>query len=67
LEDAYVIPHGEIAVEVGQAGTLQWRGSNQGMFLADILYGGCPNLQVEPPGDRSAGHRQPSEVRGSPR
>jgi hypothetical protein len=39
LEDAYAIADGEIAIEVGGGFTLQRRGSNQGVFPAEILYG----------------------------
>jgi hypothetical protein len=46
LEDAYAIADGEIAIEVGGGFTLQRRGSNQGVFPAEILYGAYPNLQV---------------------
>jgi hypothetical protein len=46
LEDAYAIADGEIATEVGGGFTLQRRGSKQGVFPAEILYGAYPNLQV---------------------
>jgi len=44
LEDAYAIADGEIATEVGGGFTLQRRGSNQGVFPAEILYGAYPLL-----------------------
>ena len=44
LEDAYAIADGEIAIEVGGGFTLQRRGSNHGVFPAEILYGAYPNL-----------------------
>jgi hypothetical protein len=46
LEDAYAIADGEIAIEVGGSFTLQGRGSNQGVFSAEIVYGAYPNLQL---------------------
>lgn len=46
LEDAYTIADGEIAIEAGGGFTLQRRGSNRGVFPAEILYGAYPNLQV---------------------
>jgi hypothetical protein len=46
LEDAYAIAEGEIALEVGGGFTLPRRGSNQGLFPAEILYGAYPNLQL---------------------
>jgi hypothetical protein len=46
LEDAYAIADGEIAIEVGGGFSLQRRGSNQGVFPAEILYGAYPNLQL---------------------
>ncbi len=46
LEDAYAIADGEIALEAGGGFTLQRRGSNRGIFPAEVLYGAFPNLQV---------------------
>jgi Putative MetA-pathway of phenol degradation len=46
LEDAYAIAEGEIALEVGGGFTLQRRGSNRGVFPAEVLYGAYPNLQL---------------------
>lgn len=46
LEDAYTIADGEIAIESGGGFTLQRRGSNRGVFPAEILYGAYPNLHV---------------------
>jgi hypothetical protein len=46
LEDAYAIAEDEIALEVGGGFTLQRRGSNRGVFPAEVLYGAYPNLQV---------------------
>src|SRR3984893_7384057 len=46
LEDAYAIAEGEIPLEVGGGFTLPGRGSNQGLFPAEILYGAYPNLQL---------------------
>jgi hypothetical protein len=46
LEDAYAIADGEIAIEAGGGFTLQRRGSNRGLFPAEILYGAYPNLQL---------------------
>jgi Putative MetA-pathway of phenol degradation len=46
LEDAYAIADGEIALEAGGGFTVQRRGSNRGVFPAEILYGAYPNLQL---------------------
>jgi Putative MetA-pathway of phenol degradation len=46
LEDAYAIADGEIALEAGGGFTLQRRGSNRGIFPAEVLYGADPNLQL---------------------
>ncbi len=46
LEDAYTIADGEIAIEGGARFTLQRRGSNQGVFPVEVLYGAYPNLQL---------------------
>jgi len=69
LEDAYAIADGGIAIEVGGGFTLQRRGSNQGVFPAEILYGAYPNLQLSVGTTLATdprGHRQPSEFSGSP-
>jgi len=46
LEDAYALADGEIALEAGGGFTLQRRGSNRGVFPAEVLYGAYPNLQL---------------------
>lgn len=46
LEDAYAIADGEIALEIGGGFTLPRRGSNQGVFPAELLFGALPNLQL---------------------
>jgi len=46
LDDAYTIPTGEIAVEVGGGVTLQRRGPDRGFFPIEVLYGVFPNVQV---------------------
>ncbi len=46
LEDAYAIADGEIAIEVGAGFSLPHRGSTQGIFPIEILFGAYPNLQV---------------------
>jgi hypothetical protein len=46
LDDAYAISSGEIAVEVGGGFKLVRRGTDQGFFPIEVLYGAFPNLQV---------------------
>ena len=46
LEDAYPIGSGEIAVEVGGGFKLARRGSDQGVFAVEVLYGALPNFQL---------------------
>ena len=46
LEDAYPISSGEIAVEVGGGFRLARRGSDQGFFPIEVLYGAFPNFQL---------------------
>jgi hypothetical protein len=46
LEDAYAISTGEIAVEAGAGFRLLRRGTDQGVFPVELLYGALPNVQV---------------------
>jgi hypothetical protein len=46
LEDAYAISTGEIAVEGGAGFRLLRRGSDQGVFPIEVLYGALPNFQI---------------------
>lgn len=46
LEDAYSIASGELAVEAGAGLTIKRRGSDQGVFPLEVLYGAYPNLQL---------------------
>ena len=46
LEDAYPIASGEIAIEAGGGFRLARRGTDQGFFPVEVLYGALPNLQI---------------------
>jgi hypothetical protein len=46
LEDAYAISTGEIALEAGAGFRLLRRGTDQGVFPVELLYGVLPNFQV---------------------
>jgi hypothetical protein len=47
IEDAYVIPHGEIGVEGGVTFNDRKQGRSRFGFQPQIIYGALPNLQVE--------------------
>jgi hypothetical protein len=64
VEDAYPIADGEIALEVGGGFSLGRRGSDQGFFPVEVLYGALPNLQV---GIGSTLFTDPREVEDRPR
>ena len=46
LEDAYPVASGEITVEAGGGFRLARRGTDQGFFPVEVLYGALPNLQI---------------------
>jgi len=46
LEDAYPIPNGEWAIEVGAGLSVQRKSRTRGLFPLEVLYGLAPNLQL---------------------
>jgi hypothetical protein len=46
LDDAYVIPAGELALELGAGVVMPRRGPDRGAFPLELAYGAWPNLQL---------------------